>query len=63
MKSQRRGQTKTCRSVRVAEDVKEEKKENKDKIFSKLVSRKKKKDICETVLTAEVRTAMTQTSW
>jgi hypothetical protein len=46
----------------MAEDVKEEKKENKGKIFNKLVGRKKK-DICQTVFTAEVGTAMTPASW
>jgi hypothetical protein len=43
MKSQRRGQTKTCRSVRVAEDVKEEKKENKGKILASWLAEKKEK--------------------
>jgi hypothetical protein len=54
MKSQRRGQTKTCRSVRVAEDVKEEKKENKDKIFSKLVSRKKKIFVLAAIISCQL---------
>jgi hypothetical protein len=53
--------TKTCRSIRMAEDVKAEKKENKYKVVSKRL-RRKMKDIYEIILTAEARTIMTQTS-
>jgi hypothetical protein len=46
----------------VAEGVKEEKKRTKVRFLASWLA-EKKKDICEIVLTAEVGTAMTQTSW